>query len=67
MLQLLGGPIGEWIMALLCLAQFVGWSGGRKRVGQNSVTEQWAWRLCMGCEGGKSVIVVVAEAHDLSA
>lgn len=42
-------------MASLCLALFAGWSGGRKRVRQNSVPKQPTWRLCTGCKGGREL------------
>lgn len=36
----------------IVLAQFLGWSGGRKGARQISLPKQRVWRLCTGCKGG---------------
>lgn len=52
----------------MCLAQFVGWSGGRKRVRQNSVSKQQPGGFeCAVNVAGKLVVAVVSAAHGFSA
>lgn len=56
---------GEWLHCVL--ARFVGWSGGRKRVRQNSVSKQQPGGFeCAVNVAGKLVVAVVAAAHGFS-